>query len=263
MIINVPFEFHRMEIPRRCRRPRAVRYVDTHTVDVREVTGIEAPVAIKITAPSYLKKYPRGGLKLRYYDGKLWTPYDTWRGAKVILPDIPHIKTDISDVRFYSVAWSYATEEDARKLLSDQYDKFLIVDGVVHRVSDEPRYVIHTTGLGHNHGVTGTSIRVEYGYNPNIHRDRYFRLDDRTRCIAAATDIAKHRGDTKSLPMRIVEKVEIMMYEAIKINPATEHGEGDPFINKIMGVVEVVEDPQVAGLLGTFLTAQMLAEFRA
>ena len=50
--------------------------------------------------------------------------------------------------------------------------RYLLVDGELYHCTSEPRYCIYTFGLGHNHG--GTALSVDYRYNPNISKNRYF-----------------------------------------------------------------------------------------
>ena len=50
--------------------------------------------------------------------------------------------------------------------------RYLIVDGSVWLRCGEPRYVVNTFGLGHNHG--GTGLFVEEFYNSNISNTNYF-----------------------------------------------------------------------------------------
>src|SRR4051812_7323329 len=62
-----------MEIPPRCRKPRAVDYEDAHEVEIREVSEADAPLAIRQFFLNYAGEREEGVLEYRWYDGKLWT----------------------------------------------------------------------------------------------------------------------------------------------------------------------------------------------
>lgn len=132
------------------------------------------------------------------------------------------------------------------KKAKDSLSPFLLVDGELYIRTSEPRYCIYTFGLGHNHG--GSALSVDYHYNANISQDRYFSALQGDEAVAEATRIALGRGDTESVAEF---KAEITVYapDLVKINPQRQHGEGDPFLNKLDAITEAAPDTLTAALL--------------
>ena len=58
----------------------------------------------------------------------------------------------------------------------------------------------------------------------------------------------RSRGDTESVAEF---KAEITVYapDLVKINPQRQHGEGDPFLNKLDAITEAAPDTLTAALL--------------
>jgi len=127
----------------------------------------------------------------------------------------------------------------------------LLIDRMRWQQIDEPRYVIHTFGLGHNHGHPGTSLSSTNSYNPNISKVRYFRIDQHDLALNTAINIALNRGDDKAIPFinENHERFEILIPSAIRLNPNKEHGMGDSFINKLEGIIENSPSQMLSGLM--------------
>jgi len=223
-------------------------------VSVPSVTAEEAPVAFRLSDYSHKSE---GNTELRWYDGKLWrrmTQNDCRCGgdqsdvkadelARKISPSMPH---------------SYARSRELciRKYREAAKD-FLLVDGSVWRRSGEPRYVVNTFGLGHNHG--GTGLFVEEYYNENIAASNYFSALDGDKAVAYANKVAERRGDTNDVG-KFEKMIEVLIPEAVTIRPEAEHGDGDPFINKINAITEAAPDSTTAGLLAIMATAKELGK---
>lgn len=126
----------------------------------------------------------------------------------------------------------------------------------------EPRYMFLTFGLGHNHG--GTGLFIEQHYNDNVSHNNYFDALHREDAIKAAVDVALRRGDDQSMDsiMRC-ENIEVLIPEAVKVNPAQQHGDGDPFINSLNAITESSDSAMEAGLLAIAFTGMTLKEEKA
>src|ERR1035437_2002767 len=73
MKMTIPFEFVEDVIPYRCRTFRREIFQAETSVEVREVAGAEAPVAI--IEHDCLKDYP---FIYRWFDGRLWSREAHW-----------------------------------------------------------------------------------------------------------------------------------------------------------------------------------------
>ena len=126
----------------------------------------------------------------------------------------------------------------------------------------EPRYVYNTFGLGHNHG--GTGLFIEQHFNPNIPNTHYFSALERDRAIEAAVDAAMRRGDDQSVEgIRTCEEIEVLIPEAVKVNPMQQHGEGDPFLNSLNALTEGSDSVMEAGILAMAFTAKEIKKERS
>ena len=233
MIIKVPYKYTESIIPKRCRKPRPVEFKDILSVEVREVSTMDAPVAI-IEHDNVLEKE---SLAFRWFDNRLWTNVSTFR---------PH-DGKYKNIHDYFKSHSYVTKEKVIQQIEECANSNILINHKIFHPAGEPRYVIMTFGLGCNHG--GTALMTDYSYNSNIHHARYYRIDQRQEAIAESERIALSRGDTKDVPITPHSNFEILIPEAIRLNPVAEHGDGDPFINGIEDVIENVKNPLLAGLV--------------
>ncbi len=135
--------------------------------------------------------------------------------------------------------------------------RYLLIGRDVWTVCGEPRYEIITFGLGHNHG--GTGLFVENSYNPNISKTRYFSALDGDKAVAEFNRIAAARGDTESVG-RYSKMIEVHIPECVKLNPAKEHGDGEPFHNLLDGITGTAGSATEAGLLAICATAAEIAK---
>jgi len=253
--IQIPYAYGEQTIPPRCRKPRQVGRKAVATVTIKDVTPGEAPVAI--VQPGYDRQGTPFARTYRWFGGRLYAPYrrqavsrGPWRGQTLK-------QFHAKPIRERGSLWNKHGE--IRRDILRWARSILFVDGERWEVAGEPRYVIMTFGLGCNHGLGwGTSLCTDNGYNSNIGRDRYYRIDEFDRAVVAATAIATGRGDTKALPIpgQDPTRFQILIPEAVKLCPAKEHGTGDPFINRVEGLVTAAKNPVIAGLVGLSLALQ-------
>ena len=100
---------------------------------------------------------------------------------------------------------------------------------------------------------------VEEYYNQNIAASNYFSALDGDKAVAYANKVAERRGDTNDVG-KFEKMIEVLIPEAVTIRPEAEHGEGDPFINKINAITEAAPDSTTAGLLAIMATAQEISK---
>lgn len=246
MKVTIPYHYTETMVPYRCRKPRPVEFDDGElTVEIREVTASEAPVAISEIAQGINKG---ATVDYRWYDGKLYvdqklTAHDRFRELK----HNPFWQYDTPDAKgYHGRSYGSKSKVEREEDIIKWSERFLYVDGILYVTHGEPRYVVMTFGLGCNHG--GTSLSIAYHYNPNIAHSAYFPLTQREEAIKAAEATALGRGDNESVPIKVYSDFEIFIPEAIQVNPAIQHGDGDPFINKIENLITTVKNPVVAGL---------------
>jgi len=248
----IPYTYGEEIIPPRCRKPRPVRRKAVARVAISVVDASEAPVAIVEINHRDTRTY-------RWFNKRLYalkqmrqrngTPND-YEGQTLE-------QFEAAPVREHGAFWSDC--KGARRSALEWARSILFVNNMRWELVGEPRYVVMTFGLGCNHGLGwGTCLCSDNSYNSNISRDRYFRADEFDLAVAFATATAKGRGDTKALPILKQKPTafEVLIPEAIRLRPSKEHGKGDPFINRVEGIITAVKDPVLAGLAGTILAFQ-------
>lgn len=256
MELKVKYNYKEGYLPTpRCRKLRFRTTEDEVRINIKEITEQQAPIAFIVTdldmgTGEFTKK-----IEYRFYNNKLWAKVN-WRdkhcNKEGLLP--------LSELRWYIRGvydyWNHDKEKVIESYLDDAKD-YLIIDGIVYEVIGEPRYVINTFGLGHNHG--GTGMFVENHYNSNISKKRYFTALQREEAIKEANRIASNRGDTNDVG-KFGEgyNIEVFIPEAVKCNPQKEHGDGDPFLNSLDSITESSSSVGEAGLLGMCLFANEL-----
>lgn len=225
-------------------------------VSVPSVTADEAPVAFRLSDYSHQKGKQT---ELRWYGGKLWrqhTSRDRSGEQSVIVTDFgpEHLEHLLNP----SLPWGHSRSRAVCiKRYRQEAERYLLIDGAVWKRAGEPRYVINTFGLGHNHG--GTGLFVEEFYNSNIANDRYFSALDGDKAVAEANRIAERREDTESMG-NFEKMIEVLIPEAVSIRPEAEHGEGDPFMNELNKVTEAAPDATTAGLLAMTVGMQEIGK---
>lgn len=240
-------------VPPRCRKVRFRRENENVTVQLREISEADAPIAIRqIDRFAFPRTYYDHGqrhgrlyvVNYRWFEGKLYA-----RCRLSTLCAINGERNRWASVKDLYLGGYYRTREKALSSLENEAARYLLIDGQLHEQIGEPRYVIHTTGLGGNHGCTDLSS--ENSYNSNISHKRYFRIDQEEQARQEARGIAERRRDTESfkrLDKRQYDRFEILIPEAVQLQPSKEHGNGDPFLNQLYGITEI-GDPVAAGLL--------------
>jgi hypothetical protein len=226
----------------RCRNFRKRETNGSMTITIPDVSKEDAPIAFIV----------RDGVRfdrpeeIRLWNNQLWKAVEyreMYCGASGLWP-IEQIPSHIKYTRYGNVIKNEQETQEQKKEIASS---FLIIDGVVYRKSGEPRYVVMTFGLGYNHG--GTSLMIDKHYNSNISASAYFNALDREDAIKAAKAIALRRGDTKDVDrMGNHYQIEVLIPSAVKCNPKTEHGDGDPFLNDVEALISAAGDSTVAGL---------------
>lgn len=139
---------------------------------------------------------------------------------------------------FFPRLWRDGEHPDRKHMVATARNgmkEYLLVDGELYTLTAEPRYVVNTFGLGHNHG--GTGMFCEYHYNPNIGKSNYFSALDGEKAVAYANKVAAGRGDTKDVG-KFEPFIIVHMPEIVKVKPSKQHGDGDEFINTMEKLID-------------------------
>ncbi len=285
MKIKVNYYYNQKYLPtKRHRNERERQIADTLEINLRELSADMFPIAFIVHdmksvyqgAKSYddfvddkydgYKTFPE---EIRAYNGELYMPIRITHGAA--------ISTEFEDEKFvihnlermFGKDWYCGNDEFTEKsiVIRDTKDyckkdirkaakSYIYCDGKFWRPCNEPRYVINTFGLGHNHG--GTGFFIEYHYNPNIPNTNYFNALQRDEAIAYGKAVAARRGDTESIDgMGEDDNIEVLMPEMVKVNPNKEHGSGDKFLNDMENIISNSDSVLQAGMLCLALTGMI------
>ena len=224
-------------------------------VSVPSVTADEAPVAFRLSDYHHTHEQIN---EIRWWGGRLWSK-STYRhtgGPELV---VEHLKADdLARELRPSLPYGHGRNRElCVKKYREEAKHYLVIDGMLWEQTGEPRYVVNTFGLGHNHGCTG--LFLEEYYNQNIPASNYFSALDGDKAVAYANKVAERRGDTNDVG-KFGKMIEVLIPEAVTIRPEAEHGEGDPFINKINAITEAAPDSTTAGLLAIMATAQEISK---
>lgn len=265
--LNIPvyIKFEESYLPnKKCTYERVRIVQENHELKIEKIDLSDAKLAFRV------KKYDERIQDIYLYNDLLWRKKfvrnpDSGKNEKYKIPElIKKFKREASDLP-YSCFEGKKVEKGIYLLdkekkiseLSESISNYLIVGNDVYESVDEPRYVVQTFGLGHNHG--GTGMFVQFHYNSNIPASSYFPADKRKEAIEYGRQVAKDRGDTLSIKtIGQSYDIKVILPEAVKCNPLEEHGEGDPFINRLQGLISNSQSKTEAGLLVMAATAKEL-----
>lgn len=252
MLLNVEFWSKEKYLPtKRCRKLREHYVKNRVDVDIKELTEKEFPIAFIVhknksvyeNAKSYDDfdgngEYKMFAEEIRAYKGKLFRPARITHGAAIStnFESFDYIKQILQD---YASGPCWEDEDDftensivkendreeREKTIFSKAEKFVICDGKVWNLCEEPMYRIMTFGLGHNHGGTGFFINY---CNPKFINENYFNALEREKAIAYGKQVALNRGDTHSAEgMGEHDIIEVLMPEMVTRNPQEDHREED------------------------------------
>ena len=253
MKIKTWIKYEEGYIPPRCRKMRYKECEEYVDINLKEVAPAEFQLAFEDNSYS-------GKGKIYFYKGKLWVKrkmpniniiedlrergYEVKSALDFLIYAREHCST------YFFSSWDRERGEDTSrdaviKRARADMRCVILVDGELYEQTAEPRYVVNTFGLGHNHG--GTGMFVEYHYNPNIRNDNYFSALDGDAAVEYANKVAG-RGDTKDVG-RFEKMIVVHMPEIVKIRPQKQHGNGNKILNDLNDIVNGTGDKLTAGLL--------------
>lgn len=255
--MDANFAYQEAYLPNpKSRKYRYRRAKATTTVEIPLFTPDEAPVAFRYEEGigginRYTKEYRlfEGKLYVRVrhsgseMDGGNWWDIESLRQHFLF-----YHSSSVHHPTTYKILDDRDECEAAVKAQTQGYAVMQIGEEMqVWRKTGEPRYVIATFGLGYNHG--GTGVFVRNSYNDNVSKDRYFTALQYDEAIQTACEIATRRGDDKSIDgiKAWTPKIEVLLPEAVKCDPKTQHGDGDPFINKLERIIDASGNANAAG----------------
>lgn len=270
MKFDAKIKFQEQYLPtKRHRIPRIREVEEVISVELREIKKESAPVAMVVTDyKSYLDDHGQDvfGLRDTSYvaiENKLYTEKRNMCGA---LDEGPYFMNkfmrDVARAGDCYHSWRGKTREDMVCSLHEFIDSHILIDGVIYEQRNEPRYVVQTFGLGHNHG--GTAMMITNRYNENLSKNCYFSALEREKAIAYANEVASSRGDTNNVGTfgRYID-IKVYMPEMVRCKPQVEHGDGDPFLNSLKEATQNSGSLLESGLLTLTAAARPLSDNKA
>ncbi len=251
MIINIPIWVMEVYLPTNRHRKNRIRYVKQDiNVQIMEPLKTEFPVAfivkqmqrIKDNAITYKDfehnldeknyEYKMHDEEIRIYNGNFYKAVRVTYGAVMsnCFEPLSYIEKQLRQIKPYDLEGDefrensiilYDDREKKEFALLEDAKKYVVFDGKVWERCGEPRYYIHTFGLGNNHG--GTWFFVSYFYNPNIHYKNYFNALEREKALAYGKKVAESRGDTESVKnLGIYEMIDVLIPSVVKCHPEND-----------------------------------------
>ena len=249
MKIKFWLKYKEAYLPPRCRK---YRYREKEEYVVRTLKEVQKDELI----PAFLAE----NTMVFSYKNKLWKKANE-RDIQCPKDDQPmtalEAYKDVAEHSSWYFARSWETKKELLSRLSKDLRSKLFVDGELYIQTTEPMYCIYTFGLGHNHG--GTSLSIDWGYNPNISKTRYFNALCFEEAQKKALEIALGRGDTESVSyIQNMTPIQVFDPTMVKRNPKKQHTNGDPFLNALEGVISSSGSTGEAGIVAMALTGTMM-----
>lgn len=192
--ITATIDFYPHRIPPRCRKPRRVKETFNHDFAIPSVTSADAPIVAEIPSRrATMSDDASHDTSLRSWNGQLLSTVsrNRWEdGHPAILAGSDDFPAEPSFTVHHTETESETTAEIAK-----QFEGVVIIDGEVWTAAEEPVYVIHQMGMGHNHG--GTLLSTETTGAASIPAN-CFSLLEHDVAVEAALEAAKERGNDKS-----------------------------------------------------------------
>lgn len=225
MKTTIKVTYTEMVTPPRCRKARPQNGKTEITVNIRELSDQQAPIAFVVS------EYDREPRKVRQYKGKLY------RQVQDMQPQ--YLKTNKRDesrpfwlnrtadtfsVHPYTCGrynadfkeYVYPTLAEQKATARKYAENHIIVDGEVYERTGEPYYYVTCFGLGCNHGGTGFFV----GWADYRERKAVWgwMAEDKAKAINGAVEIALNRGDIESEDhiRNTSYNIQVLMPEAIK-----------------------------------------------
>lgn len=253
MKFDVAYCYNEQYVPYRCRKPRTRMLRETIEVEIPAATSKEAPIALTHKNCWFPKMRV-----FRWFNGSLYTRETKRSVRETGWETLTDFRLWLSDG--YVPHWDVQSSQEAgRQYAADKVSGYLILNKrEVWVKTGEPRYVIATFGLGGNHAET--ALMIDHSYNHNIAGSRYFNALQWNEAVKEAIRVALDRGDTNSVPaIKRSWKIAVKIPEAVRCDPPSETGPGDPFLNAL-DAVTTVKDPLVAGLTVIGMAAREMRE---
>ena len=227
---------------KRHKKASSRQFSNCASVNITELTQDEFPVAFIVhdmksvqdnmcsyqDYDSKLCEFREHAEIIRAYKGKLYMPVRFVHGAAIGgFADADYIKSELERLTTCSCYDAPPitdksvilcdTEKEVIKTIRSGAKKYIFCNGIFWKVCNEPRYIIMTFGLGHNHG--GTSLFIEQS-----DRTAYcFNALQRDLAVEYGKAIAAERGDTEYIDnIGKHDNIEVLMPEMVKVKPFKE-----------------------------------------
>ena len=252
MKIKVWTKYNVSYLPPRCRKLRYREEEEYMYVNIKEVKKEELIPAFDtgFIIYSYNKKLWR---KASERDTHCVDDENTMTALEALIKDCVTCSTYFGRYNYANGDISEADREDrtaVRKRLLKDMREYIIVNNELYIQTTEPLYCIYTFGLGHNHAGIGTSLSIDYHYNSNISKERYFNALEFDKALNKALEIAINRGDTDSIRyIKALEPIKVYDKKFVHHKPQKEHGNGNPLLNSIEASISSSKDSTEAALL--------------
>lgn len=214
MRISVPLVYQENVLPKGMQKVRSMSFGEWVDVEIKEVSELDAPIAIQWSPEKYDKTYGDvdGVVTMRYFDGELWAPqiYSVSREPnehisleKLLIMNRNGYESSNPLINSSDASYFIQNPErypnfdrdafrrvdtdnrkEAIEYLEQKAARVLIVDGMIWRTTKEPVLVVEPVSAHYRDDLFDIKVGIKPGPREDESMPDFFRLDRMDDAIA-------------------------------------------------------------------------------
>jgi hypothetical protein len=242
MIVEVPFCYEIPYIPHRGRKKKTANVVDKASIEIKDLTAAEAPVAVRVVAGKFSRSWNAGQPRdYRYADGRFWRSHSVKtqprrdnkmniarHAAMPVKEMVRSISSGGGPFSKHGLSWKLeravaldslmpcrllASPEVLREAevlrIQSLAERILFVEGVAYYEISEPVYRVEKSGSFDQYTSIETMhvAQIEAGHNPS----GFFRADRFDEAVAEYERVSGQKMTKRKMADVADSRIEVLM----------------------------------------------------